>query len=335
MNQALVGLTDISAPKSEYLTVWNPYAAGDCAIIEFDDEFFGKSHLVLEDERGKKFPLERGQRLVKEELLYQASAPAQFVFLPLAWFDVDQIFGLYINDIKTKKQGNQLVVDFYLSSQFLNFPIKKQIARIQEITEKEKVNTVLFRVFRTECFRTIAVVDSLRPASLSTFKVRKEKTETASEISVSADSLENKLLRLSVDGEGKVRVLDKQSGREIVMEFSDRGDRGDSYNYDPIPGDVPITRPDKFKIKSGPTGKNFASLDLEHTYRLPAELAPDRLKRSAKKIAVPLRSRVTVYAGSRRVDFETSFANPAKDHRLQADFFFPARVERFLVRVGL
>jgi len=334
LHSSLAQLTDIQAPKSDWLTVFNPYAAPGYGIIEFDDEFFGKPNLVLEDAEGRKYPLERVERLGKEELLYQAAAPAQFCFLPLAWFDVDQIFGLYINDLQTRKQGDQLIVDFYLNSQFLNFPIREKIASIQEQVEKEKVSTILFRIFRKAKFRTIAVVDELKPASLSCFKVKKGKIASRSEIIVAEQSLENQWLKLAAEADGRLCILDKSTGKEIVMEFSDRGDRGDEYNFEPVPEDEPLTKPERFKVKPGPCGKNSATLELAHIFKVPAELDPSRARRSAKKTRLSLQTRVSLYAGARRVDFETRFVNTAKDHRLQADFWLPGLADNYWAESG-
>jgi len=334
LNRSLARLTDIQAPNSDRLTVWNPYAASGYGIIEFDDEFFGKTGLALEDEQGKKYPLEKVERLAKADLLYQAQAPAAFSFLPLAWFNVEQIFGLYINEIKTRKQGGQLLVDFFLSSKFLNFPIREKIARLQEQIEKEKVKTILFRIFRKAKFKTIAVVDELKPASLTCFKVKNEKFESRSEIMASERGLENQWLKLAAEADGRLVILDKTSGREIEMGFSDRGDRGDEYNFDPVPDEEPLTRPEKFRVRPGPCGRNFATLELAHLFKVPAELDATRARRSSKKTALSLQTRVLFYAGVRRVDFETRFVNTAKDHRLQADFWLPGLADHYWAESG-
>jgi len=334
--KCLASATDVKAPRVETLSVWNPGGKVSPAVIEFEDEVWSGKNLALESADGKKFALERVERLSREELAFQTSAPGALAFVTLCWFDVEQVAGYYINEIKTKKAGGKLFVDLYVSSRNMNFPVKKELAKIQKIVDREKIAEVIFKVFKKADFRSIAVLDELDGAAFTTFKVKKEKLDStgADGVSVSGRGLENKCLKIEVEDSGRIRALDKESGKEIVMEFSDRGDRGDSYNFDPVPGDVAVRSPEKFRVKPGPSGKTFASLDLEYHYKVPAALDQDRKKRSDKKTPIVIRTRIYLYAGVRRVDFETEFENTAKDHRLQADFWYPELVDGYWAESG-
>ena len=335
LGKCLASATDVKAPRVETLSVWNPGGKVSPAVIEFEDEVWGKN-LALESAEGKKYALERVERLSREELAFQTSAPGALAFVTLCWFDVEQVAGYFINEIKTRKEGGKLFVDLYVSSRNMNFPVKKELAKIQNIVDRDKTTEVIFKVFKKANYRSIAVLDELDGASMTTFRVRKEKPDLAgvAEVSASERALENKWLKVEVEGSGRVKALDKESGKEIVMEFSDRGDRGDSYNFDPVPGDVAVKSPAKFRVKPGPSGKAFASLDLEHHYKVPAALDQDRKKRSDKKTSIVLCTRIFLYAGMRRVDFETEFENTARDHRLQADFWYPELVDDYWAESG-
>ena len=172
--------------------------------------------------------------------------PGPFAFVALAWFNVEQLFGLYINEVQTRQEGDKLVAEFFISPEFHNFPIRKEIERINKIAEREKIATLQLRIIRRSCSRTVAVLRDLEGAKISSFKISREKFEPE-EVTVSGQTLENKLLKVEAPESGALKITDKPAGKELVMEFSDRGDRGDSYNYDPVPGDQPMTRAGKIQ----------------------------------------------------------------------------------------
>jgi len=334
LQKTLARASDVQAPRVSQLSVWNPNGKASPAVVEFKDDLLGRQSLVLEDGEGKKCLLERIERLNKDELMYDVSAPGRFAFVALGWFDVEQLFGLYINEVKVRKEPGKLVAEFYVSPEFHNFPVRKEIARVNKLAQEEKVVTLQLKIIRKAVQRMVAVLPGLEPAGISSYKLSREKFEPAAEVTRTEKSIENSLLKVEALDSGLLKITDKQSGKEIMTGFSDRGDRGDLYNFDPVPGDAALTVAEMFRVKPGPAGKTFAALDLEHGYRVPASLEPSRDARSGKKVALELRTRVFLYAGVRRVDFETGFENTARDHRLQAEFWFPEKVDSFRAESG-
>ena len=150
--------------------------------------------------------------------------------------------------------------------------------------------------------------------------------------------LETDLFRIQVDvADGTLTLTDKTSGAVYagLNRFVDGGDRGDEYNYCRPEEDkvvaTPAAPPIVKVIEDGPVRK---TLHILQVYRLPRSLRSDRRGRRDESsgepsaaVDLPILSRVTVYAGVRRVDIETTVNNQAHDHRLRVHFPVPVRVD--------
>ena len=88
------------------------------------------------------------------------------------------------------------------------------------------------------------------------------------------------------------------------------------------PQDKPLVR----VVESGPVGQ---TLEVSMIYRVPAALGETRFERSEIHVDLPIRTRISLYPGVRRVDIETTIENHASDHRLRAHFPVPVVVDTF------
>lgn len=147
--------------------------------------------------------------------------------------------------------------------------------------------------------------------------------EQAARVGITANTLENEFYKVTVQDNGSLSVLEKETGKTYdgLNVFEDTEDDGDEYTYSFVEESHTVTTNDaKAKIsiaeKSGISGTLKIQIDL----RLPAELDSSRRKRSKRTVANRITSFVTVSAGSRRIDIRTEFENNAKDHRLRALF---------------
>ncbi len=142
--------------------------------------------------------------------------------------------------------------------------------------------------------------------------------------------IENGLLTVEIDGQGNLIVNTALSGREkkfnLVHEFVDVGDGGDSYNFDPLPNDVPI-KSKLIDIKAGLEGPLVSSLMISYAIDIPAGLetnsaAPEPLdkKRTSRVISHGIRTEISLRKGVPILFFETNFDNQAHDHRLEVRF---------------
>jgi alpha-mannosidase len=143
--------------------------------------------------------------------------------------------------------------------------------------------------------------------------------------------LESDLFLVEADPtDGTVTLTDKTSGVVYpgLNRFADGGDRGDEYNYCQPEEDItivrPIAPPVMDVVEDGPARQ---TMEIAQTYRLPQSLKADRRGRSKETVDVTFLCRVSLYPGVRRVDFETTVDNRAKDHRLRVLFPVPASVQ--------
>ena len=137
-------------------------------------------------------------------------------------------------------------------------------------------------------------------------------------------SAENDHLRISINDDGTVDVVDRKSGMRYQRcgELEDVADAGDEYNYSPPVHDERITSAGArnvrvTRIQSGPVRAAFRiSLNL----RLPAALDRERSARSEELVDNLVEIVVSLDADSRRVDWNVTVDNRSRDHRLRMLF---------------
>jgi mannosylglycerate hydrolase len=141
-------------------------------------------------------------------------------------------------------------------------------------------------------------------------------------------TIENPRYRVTAGLDGTLAVLDRERGTTVegLHRLEDVADRGDSYTFCPLEGDRPRT-PATAHARITAAGPVWAELELSYELELPAEVAPGRRERSAASVACPVVTRVRLAGGSDRIEFTTTVANRASDHRLRVRFPCPAPVK--------
>ncbi len=142
--------------------------------------------------------------------------------------------------------------------------------------------------------------------------------------------LSNGLLKVAVDREGTLVVEVTEEGRPVVAyklghKLRDVGDGGDTYNFDPLVGDIPLYAELK-SVKAGQKGPLVASLKLEYEIEIPEALAKGESAgappavRARKRLRHIVTTEVSLRRGSPIVFFETAWDNRSGDHRLEVVF---------------
>lgn len=138
-----------------------------------------------------------------------------------------------------------------------------------------------------------------------------------------ANVMENEHLRVEIQSNGTLCVTDKATGQRYtdLGYFEDGGDCGDGYNYSYPPHDAVFNtlsaRPRVARLSDGPVVQRYR---IEYDLELPAGLTDDRKRRRADTVHCPLTVIVSLGAHARRVDFEATLENRARDHRLRVIF---------------
>ncbi|HEY8491522.1 MAG TPA: glycoside hydrolase family 38 C-terminal domain-containing protein [Dehalococcoidia bacterium] len=137
-------------------------------------------------------------------------------------------------------------------------------------------------------------------------------------------TIENEHFAVQADPtDGTVVVRDKATGRVYrgLNRLVDGGDRGDEYTYCAPEEDRLVAAPaGPPSVRVAEAGPARLTLEIGAVYRLPRGLEPDRRRRSAATVDCPVTTRVSLYPGVRRVDFQTTVENWAEDHRLRVHF---------------
>ncbi|MBD8933582.1 MAG: alpha-mannosidase [Lachnospiraceae bacterium] len=146
--------------------------------------------------------------------------------------------------------------------------------------------------------------------------------------------LENEFLKVAINDDGTLNVLDKQTGKtyEGLGYFEDTLDAGNEYIYFCPKGNPAIvTKGTKAEIKLVENTDFAASVEVTNVLTVPVS-ADDQLKeeqeglvefmkrtcgRSSETTQIVLHTTITLEKDSRSVRFVTEFDNTAKDHRIR------------------
>jgi alpha-mannosidase len=167
----------------------------------------------------------------------------------------------------------------------------------------------------------------LSPFGYKTYKLSSEgkrKVTVSGRIAdESKNVLENEILKVTVHRNGSLTLLDKRNGlvfKDLNL-IEDTTDHGDTYNYDPLEGDRPITtKKAKGKIALKENGPLLAAYEVRTELALPEGLTSDRKGRKKKLVRLPIRFRFTLTKDSPRVHITAHIHNRARDHRLRVLF---------------
>ena len=145
-------------------------------------------------------------------------------------------------------------------------------------------------------------------------------------------TLDNGILKVFVDEKSQLNVVfQPESGKQehylLRHQIRDVADAGDTYNYDPIPGDKPINAK-LISVQGGQKGPLLCSLLLKYEIQIPEGIIEEKtsstkpgsiptFKRATKKIKHEIQTELILKKGSKTLEFETSFFNQSSGHRLE------------------
>jgi alpha-mannosidase len=124
-------------------------------------------------------------------------------------------------------------------------------------------------------------------------------------------------ITVTVDAsDGTFTVRDGERAWPRLFGVEDVGDAGDTYDFDPIPGDQPVTRPSAVTIERRRHPSGIAELAVHRTFERPSG-------------EFDVWTTVRLAHGVDRVDVDVELDNRATDHRLRLLFPTGAPVEHY------
>ena len=130
--------------------------------------------------------------------------------------------------------------------------------------------------------------------------------------SIAADGL-----TVTAGDDGTLTVVVAGRLYEGLGRVEDQGDRGDTYDFDPVPGAIRLA---SVAVTRRRHCSGIEELDVLRTFDIPAALDVKRSERSAETVPVTVRMRARVAPGVDRVDLDVTVDNTARDHRLRLAF---------------
>jgi mannosylglycerate hydrolase len=147
--------------------------------------------------------------------------------------------------------------------------------------------------------------------------------EIQPEITILENGLENSLIKVNINNNGSINLLDKETGKLFsgLHIFEDCGDAGDTYNYSPVKEDTVITSQDSAaSVEVTQMGPLKAQICIKVLLNVPLRLEAGDKARTGETVALPITTTITMTAGQKRLDFSTEVDNTAYDHRLRVLF---------------
>jgi hypothetical protein len=273
----------------------------------------------------------------KERLFFHREAAPEEMGSYLSMVRGGRLLNYAVHQVRVRPTGQEAEVVLTIGKR--GTPNRAQVAmaqaQIEELVAQGHVSRFIIRTLMAEPSDLTFVAPELPPHGYATFTIRPAQEPPAAKGEAGRPSdpfaLENDLFALQVDpSDGTITITDKTNGGVYpgLNRFVDGGDRGDTYNYcrpeqDRIVAE-PAELPDVRLVRHGPV---WQTLEIAQTYRLPHSLRPDRESRTEKTADVTIVSRVSIYAGVPRVEFETTVDNQVQEHRLRVHFPVPVCVD--------
>jgi alpha-mannosidase len=139
--------------------------------------------------------------------------------------------------------------------------------------------------------------------------------------------LENAFLAVELNTDATLSVVNKENGVrfEGLNRLVDEADAGDEYNFSPMPqGEAAsVAAVGSAVCNVLEAGPLRGRMEMRFSGSIPKAVQPDRRRRLAERVPLPVRLVVALDADSRRLDIELELENNATDHRLRAHFPLP------------
>ena len=173
---------------------------------------------------------------------------------------------------------------------------------------------------------TVALRLAIPALGYTTLTVRAVKPDTPTRhselhgLATSERSMANEHLTLQVEANGTLTLTDRHTRRIYpnLLTFEERADIGDGWYHGLAVNDLIFAstacRADVALVHNGPLLTTFR---IRTVMQVPAEFAFDRMGRSERFVELVIDSLVSLRAGQRHLDVETTVNNTADDHRLR------------------
>ncbi len=313
---ALVVFNPLSTPRTDFAT----------AELELPA---GMDPFEIVDEAGSTVPFRLIDRQARPLADMKLDADGMRGMLAMA--QGGEVLGVAIQSAAAQKRGDQAVIDVVLSESAEPDPqaLQEGWNAVQHLLEDESIESYHLQA-RFSTVATVKMLASDVPAhGYRSLALRPTYQPPPDRVERPGNTIENEHLRLTVAHDGTFTLMDRTTGLTFpgLLRLSDQGDRGDSYTYCPVEGDVPIEQPHVTPVIRRFEDPLGLSLEVDYAMHLPIGLADDRRSRVPQSRQLPITIRASLLKGMPRADVTIEVDNTVDDHRLRVLFPLPFPVE--------
>ncbi len=327
IRRAASSILDDGEPGAPTVAVFNPSFARRALVsgeIEFPDP---DARYALEAADGTRAPVAidfvRGERVFEIEM-----RAAEFQAI-VAGLSQPTVLGRTLNRYQLRAAGaDRFELDLFLSRAAIS-GLDLETFRTAIRTEIPATASIRIRARNAARGELSFVANQLAQAGFTFYRLVRDDAPAPEGPTSATDSIENEFYRVKSTARG-VEIRDHRNDAAFELYFEDDGDRGDEYNYDPVPASPLISSPASLSARVVENGPLRRRLALALAYEIPAALTGDRRARSAEVEQLSIELSVTLYAGLGRIDFDAKVANRSRDHRLRAALRTPISVSKAL-----
>ena len=262
------------------------------------------------------------------ELFFETTMPVDMMRATVAGLEGREVLGYFLNNILTERRGSMLLLTLICGHQpYGDVDIPAKRGELLDTLADAGITDVHVTGLSSTKTRLQAVLPVGGQTALDAFAFGGDPAPASPRaLTVSDRAIETDDFLVEFAADGSLDLEDKRTGRlwRRVLRFVDEGDRGDTYNFDPVVDglvvDTPVGAPRVCTVADGPVA---ATLAAEYTYRVPAALGEDRTARGDAFVEMPVRLEVTAYRDLARVDLRVTIENQATDHRVRAEIALP------------
>ncbi len=272
----------VAAPEAGFgrgagsaIAVWNPHASGLAEVEgEVEIDLGGARHprLHVRDASGRRLPAV-AELAVPGEVAASYTLAASGVAV-LARGVPPEFMGLFVCALRWGGGARGRRVDVVLGGEKpADFDLDATKAELSAWLAAQADAPVTFRALKLPRWR-LRFVDRLPGCGLRVYRIargaaRAEPALRAERLPAGGAAIENELVRIEAQADGRVRWIDRRSGSvvEDALRVVSEGDRGDEYNFDPVPRGERVERPARALVELGPVSEAELSLVIAARYR--------------------------------------------------------------------
>ncbi len=319
--------------RGQWLGVWKPAGDSSPTPLTFEIESRLPKNAALTTPDGKTYPLEIIEKSDPGRVMASVDVPAIAADLALGMVLMEEeMLGGYVVRAETKKHGHGMRLTVGIGDYPAGLDIEHTKEKLKKSIAKSDASWVNVQVVKEPKTIAAAVIEEQAPFSMEAFRIVKNKTEPDNSIGAGENFISNEFYKVIAKDDGSVEITDSITGRawDKALKFFDEGDRGDEYNFEPVSGDIPVTKPQKSSCRTLYSGPVAACMRIKSAYRIPAKYDRKKASRSRKTVNLNLTTDIVLYAHVPWVEFRTSFDNTAEDHRLRVLFEAPFTAEELI-----